>query len=71
MSLIHVPLGSLTMKEQWIVGQYLFFSDRLRSHGVHENMYDGVAIRYSTVLGLWLGRELVTHPNIFIRSDIR
>ena len=62
---------SLAMREEWIVEQYLAFSRELREKGVDENMYDGVAIRYPTILGLWMGRELVTHPNNLMRSDIR
>ena len=59
------------MKEQWIVQGYLLLNHELRGLGVHENMYDGEAIRYPTILGLWMGRELVTHPNNLMRSDIR
>ena len=33
-------------KVKWIVVHYLAFSLWLREPGVHENMYDGVAIRY-------------------------
>ena len=60
-----------SMREEWIVEHYLAFSHQLRGYGVHENMYDGVAIRYPTILGLWMGRELVTHPNNLTHSDIR
>ena len=70
MSFSIISLDSLTLKDQWIIDQYLAFSRDLRGFGVHENMYDGAAIRYPTILGLWLGRELVTTPNNFMRSGI-
>lgn len=71
MSISIIPLDSLTPKDHWIVNSYLYFSHELRGLGVHENMYDGAAIRYPTILGLWLGRELVTTPNNLMRGDIR
>ena len=66
MSHVLLPPGLITEKENWIVNHYLLFSEQLRLFGVHENMYDAEAIRYPTILGLWLGRELVTHPNDFM-----
>ena len=71
MSISIIRLDTLTPKDQWIVEKYLGFSRDLRTLGVHENMYDGAAIRYPTILGLWMGRELVTTPNNLVRSVIR
>ena len=58
-------------REKWIVDYYMAISHSLRAFGVHSNLYDGGAIRYPTILGLWLGRELVKHPNGPMRNDIR
>ena len=38
---------------------YMFTSRQLRRHGVSEELFDGEAVRYPTMLGLFMGFEIV------------